>query len=548
MNRCLVLLALIPVVGFSSITIDTIGGTTYDWVASGPCRRMIGNDPERGVHALWMFSRQAGPGYTDRNMCYNFRDAASGAWTWIDPSEFMNSGTGSFTARTGFGSLDIDPQTGCACVVAHRGSSTLYPTCVRDAAPGSGTFEECPGTPTGDAYIWPQASVTEDGVVHCIVSDDVTGTGLYYMRIAVWCSWSVPVEIGSPPPGYPSYFVEASRQSEQLIVSWVNANALDQMFCRLSADGGTNWDQILTIPPPPAFGSQNDTIAAFHFSSNSLLWDNLDRWHLVVAVGPAVGGQAYVLPAEIWHYSPDNTPAWSRVVRASCDPVHLAGSVGYNALYAARPMLAIDQGNSLYCVWEQFDSLNLEPATARLRADIFVAASSDNGQTWGRAVKLTPGDNCSYRFPSIARWVDDHLHILCEADLQAGFRVMNEGGSTNNPILYIRVPREEVLPTAVAEDRITTGQRPPLLRAVPNPFVSGTIFSSELGSADRASLAIYDAAGGLVRHLGEWTNMRRIAVGWDGRDETGRAVMPGIYFGRLTTSSGATSRKLVCAH
>lgn len=52
---------------------DTIGGTTYDWQANGACYRMIVNDTEFGIHALWMSSNwKQDLQFGDRTMSYNF--------------------------------------------------------------------------------------------------------------------------------------------------------------------------------------------------------------------------------------------------------------------------------------------------------------------------------------------------------------------------------------------------------------------------------------------------------------------------------------------
>jgi hypothetical protein len=536
MRKHLAIIMLLPVLAGAQPYLnhsDTIGGSTYDWAATGPIWRMLVNDTTRGLHACWMYSAQSGPSYTDRNLRYNFYDRTAGTWSWLDPVQHMNSGTNSFTARTGYGSLAVNPATGCAHVSAHCGS--IYPTCIRDQSPGSGNFEEGPGTPICDGYIWPEITVAQDGRVHCLLYDDATGTRLYYTRIDPWGTWHEPIEIGMPFPGYPSSFIEASDQSGEIVASWINTNVIAELYCCTSPDGGATWNPPERIAAPPAF-PDGDTIVGLHFSSNSLLFDNLDRWHLVVAVWPAVRGQFYVEPAEIWHYCTTNSPQWNRIARAECDTSHLSGAVGYNALYAGRPMLAVDADDNLYCVWEQFDSANVEPSTQRLRANIFASGSPDHGTTWLEPLQLTASDQTSHRFPSVARIVDDNVHILYEQDLEAGFKVMSEGVSTDNPYVYLRVPRGAVIPSAVA-DPLTSHDQPaasPELRAAPNPFAQATNLSFVLPRPGPAAVRIYDASGRVVRTLS--TGPRPAGAGsvnWNGTDGSGRSVPTGIYFARL---------------
>ncbi len=73
-----------------------------------------------------------------------------------------------------------------------------------------------------------------------------------------------------------------------------------------------------------------------------------------------------------------------------------------------------------------------------------------------------------------------------------------------------------------------------LLGAAPNPFQSQTAirFSSVPGRVAR--LEILDSAGRAVRVI----PAERGSVLWDGRDASGRAVAPGVYFVRLSEESG----------
>lgn len=69
----------------------------------------------------------------------------------------------------------------------------------------------------------------------------------------------------------------------------------------------------------------------------------------------------------------------------------------------------------------------------------------------------------------------------------------------------------------------------------PNPFRGGTELSFRTAVPGPTRLELYDVQGRRVRVLLD----RPVAVGsytipWDGRDESGRHVSPGLYFGRLT--------------
>lgn len=81
---------------------------------------------------------------------------------------------------------------------------------------------------------------------------------------------------------------------------------------------------------------------------------------------------------------------------------------------------------------------------------------------------------------------------------------------------------------------------------IPNPFGPQTQIRFDLPNASRATLQIVDVAGRTVRTL---TNAQlgagRHAFTWDGSDEGAGPVAAGVYFYRLTTETGAETRRMV---
>jgi hypothetical protein len=85
-----------------------------------------------------------------------------------------------------------------------------------------------------------------------------------------------------------------------------------------------------------------------------------------------------------------------------------------------------------------------------------------------------------------------------------------------------------------------------LAGASPNPFNPATRIIYSLGGRVPVRLAIYSAAGELVRLLVNETQEAEVyeAV-WDGRDDAGRDLATGIYLARIEAGPFAASRKLV---
>ena len=79
----------------------------------------------------------------------------------------------------------------------------------------------------------------------------------------------------------------------------------------------------------------------------------------------------------------------------------------------------------------------------------------------------------------------------------------------------------------------------------PNPFVANTRIAWAMPGPARVTLEIRDLAGRPVVTLAR----RNFPAGehgltWNGRDDRGRAIPPGIYFVRLTADSRTLVRKL----
>jgi hypothetical protein len=85
-----------------------------------------------------------------------------------------------------------------------------------------------------------------------------------------------------------------------------------------------------------------------------------------------------------------------------------------------------------------------------------------------------------------------------------------------------------------------------LASPVPNPLSDGTAMRFGLSAAGQIRLAVYDVSGRRValledglRKAGEHT------ARWDGRDDAGREVSPGIYVARLDAGAFSTTAKVV---
>jgi hypothetical protein len=351
-----------------------------------------------------------------------------------------------------------------------------------------------------------------------------------------------------PDPGFPSYLIAASKRHPLVCIVWtVPDSEPRRIYYRKSTDDGATWLPPDTLSMPPAFHPGSDTLPSVSPVDLYPWYDpdeeEEDVLHVVAGVYPVIGAQGHVTPIELWHWS--ETAGWSQVARVDCDSANLKGSIGYNAAFASRPSLAnCPDRHQLVCVWEQFDSANVEPSDSQLRADIWAARSDGLGRKWGAPVRLTDPDSTSKRFPCVAsRMRGDTFMVTYLVDQCAGFGIppYGQGQVTENPIVvqYVSINDLPPPPLGIAEQARLPGMRIGL-RAEPNPFRHQVAFTSQAPADIDLRLRVYDAAGRLLVQLAK----DRVSAGvhhWLWRPNQ---VSPGVYFCELATRSARTVTKL----
>jgi hypothetical protein len=115
----------------------------------------------------------------------------------------------------------------------------------------------------------------------------------------------------------------------------------------------------------------------------------------------------------------------------------------------------------------------------------------------------------------------------------------------NIPINQIITMRETPDQTGVGDDPLPVAAR--LLAASPNPFRAGTSIAYELSQRSPVRLMVMDAQGRLLRVLESAQSKEpgRYSESWDGRNEAGHHVAPGVYFYSLTANGLRQSYPIV---
>jgi hypothetical protein len=313
-------------------------------------------------------------------------------------------------------------------------------------------------------------------------------------------------------------------------------------YLRFSQDDGNTCDDPIELPFPPMF-NQGDTLPTFDINSLFGIFDDRDSFHLVASLEPFLGGGVNWVPSAIWYW--DFTNGWSLIHAAYSDTWNDPGS---NVSYAGRPTLCQVNDDEFVCVWEQLDSLSVEPNTGQNRFRVLGARSWDGGLTWGSTNILRGGGASSYRYPVVARHaVADTVHLLYLEDLEAGFAVASPpiGSMTPNPVIHQKFHKGSLRQQVT----VAEGKTPPTrvaLEVTPNPFHGRATFAYTIPQTGNVSLKVFDKIGRIVRTLvNARANPGRHTSLWDGRSDAGVNLTAGVYFATLTTEKTRVSRKLL---
>lgn len=439
-------------VGVAVGEIDTVGSSTYDLQWNAAAVRRIAFDPDLGkVHLIWTWSDVADP-FPDRQVYYNCYIPGTG---WVF-GQGMDGGTPCQTAeRSGFGTIDL-LSDGRAVVALHRVDPAADPADIPittvgvDLFPGAGIFTFVDLSP--EEIIWPRVSVTANDLISLSASH--SGAGIDELHRAystdMGASWTdLLLSAASPGLGNNNF---ASDISDKVCMVWPMHALAEPMFNTHlyyveSVDGGQTWGRERNITehiPLPAVGDWYEWYMTRNCFGGSGIYDNLDNLHYVFAAsfGTRTGPGYFFpfLPNPLWHYSPGTGVSVVTYLSPGVLPdMPALNRYGFSYL-ADRPSLGQDGLGYLYCVWREFSFALWDVATGFPLGEIYAARSMDGGLTWGPKVNLTMTPTLNEVYPSLAKFVNDTLHIIYQRDYGVGLYVHAEGPRTDNPIIYHNVP------------------------------------------------------------------------------------------------------------
>ena len=165
------------------------------------------------------------------------------------------------------------------------------------------------------------------------------------------------------------------------------------------------------------------------------------------------------------------------------------------------------------------------PGTLYVATDVGVYVTSDLGGSWAALGTSFPNG------------------VVSDMDLHSPTQTLTAATYGRSMFTY-----DLGATTTVADGAAAAALAPRLGPAAPNPTRGATRIAVELPRATPVSLAIYDAAGRLVRSIAQGSlPAGEHAFAWDGRNAQGRQVSGGVYLLKLDAGGVVRTGKLTVA-
>ncbi len=454
-----------------------VGETYYDLQTNSATYRRVANYGT-SQSVIWTFAPSSSSNtYPDRGTGYNSN--ASGSWGAIPTARIEQQ-------RTGF--PNILPFANNEGVLCHTATPGYNDYLTKNTAIGSSSFTGAATTPlnlTGN--IWPRAAAAGSNIyfVDCSQDTNARKAGvkqpvLYSRSTDGGTTW---VDDHITLPGYDStifyrnggdnYFVDAKDS----IVAIVIGGYGNSVVLWKSMDYGVNFTRTIVDSFPilgfntsssTVIDQNNDLVAdTFLFNTGSVttLIDNNGSVHIwwSTIYGLSDGGGLSYYPT-----SNSTIEHWSEATgtKTTIDDFYTSihdcdgdGTINIGANHftsatddgdayypgegmVTQPQAAIDANGNLFVFYSSVMENDTTVAGVASVAsqnfrDILGAYSTDGGATWSLPINVSQSWGVEDAFPTVARDVDNNIHLSWQADAEPGTALQNADPIAVNQIMYL---------------------------------------------------------------------------------------------------------------
>jgi len=461
-----------PVSSSARSTVGTqIGNSTYDLQTNyGVCRRVF-VESDGTVHATWTRSTSGDVAAADRGTGYNVSTDNGATWGPAPTARLEGS------LRTGWPNVGVT-ASGRIFSITHTAAQGMN-FCYKD--PGGSWTNRIVGEELGDiSGVWPRVGV-DGNSIHAVISrqegtaSNIAGGLFYFRSLDGGDTWEGPLDLPELDQSYvvlnaDSYFVDVNGSNVAIAIGQYGS----PVVVYKSTDNGDTWTKIIAqntsnplIPDTPVIGDVLEEVAVSGGGTTTLI-DNNGKIHIwfdrVFNYKDAdQDGGPFYLPNSscimYWNEDMAAPQVIGQTVRQDFDQdgstsVDLSDTApgveiqSYGVSMVSQPSPGIDDAGNLYLAYSAMVDGAYQvpdPNTRRQYRDIFLVKSTDGGLTWQGPYNVTNSPAEEDVYASIARHVNDKVHIVWQNDLLTGTFVQNannQGQATvsDNSIYYVGVP------------------------------------------------------------------------------------------------------------
>ena len=568
--------------------VGLLGSTIMDVQSYGSSGTRLVNYGNGVLSGIWMMGFNATDGWSDRGTGYNhYSDGIWGA-TSIDRIEG--------DVRTGFPSF-AGTTAGKEVILTHK---TPAPYEFRSYIKSIGEdvwVEDIPPTNTPSGMLWPRVSgdVVNGEYLHLIgITVDVGNGGvpyqgmdphlLYYRSPDGGTSWDqVDVIISDLDSSFynnisaesyaidsrdnyvvigvfPSWGDLAIFKSDDYGSTWTKTIVNDFPLDKYTAGDGYTLEDIGGFNNGPST-DPIDSLAIFtNDESGSVLIDNNGEVHVFF-------GEMYVVDADGLSYYPDwsGIRYWKEsfgtdntVLIADLEDVDNSGTIdiaegefgGFGNSLTSFPSAGIDADNNIYLAYSGVTEEFAHSTQLQHYRHIYIMKTLDGGDSWTEPYDLHNTDYYDeilvpiYEgvFPSIARLVDDKIHLMFQEDLSPGLVAwidMDLPDPSN--LVYFSINKEDFSNFSVNNKEISSPDQFSLT-VMPNPAKEEFIVSYQLNEAGPVQITLHNTMGQVVRTI----NYTDQAIGHYQLPMSIKGdKASGLYFIQIRSGNNSTTKKIV---
>jgi hypothetical protein len=289
------------------------------------------------------------------------------------------------------------------------------------------------------------------------------------------------------------------------------------------------------------YGQGGDSLWAY--CDLDAVYDYNDNLHIIWNTWFATESGYYPYQAWLYHYDTDSGII---TLMAESDEIDYdnCSSGAWNMPIAKMSLGVYEPLDALFAVYTFFPEDDCSQS-GQSNGELYMQYSIDGGGSWTEPENLTnshtpgcaPGECDSDHWSSLAKRVDDYLHIIYINDKDAGGIVQGEGTVTDNPVMYLAYPNP--LATGI-DDESTVPTTFALSQNYPNPFNARTNIEFELLENSRVELSVYDITGARVTTLVKGEMEAGVhSINWDADN-----VASGVYYYSLRANGEESTRKM----